>query len=114
MVLLLAARWLYFHAPLPNTYYAKTGGGLLQLRAGFDYAAANWGLWLPGLLAAPMAVRRDRRYLSLALVALALTLSVILEGGDQFGLARFLLTDPYELISTNEYKLLINGEKRIL
>ncbi len=91
MVVLLAVRWLYFHAPLPNTYYAKTGGGLLQLRAGLAYAAANWGLWLPGVAAVPFVLRRERRYVPLALAAVALTLAVVLEGGDQFGRARFFL-----------------------
>lgn len=88
---LFAGRWLYFHAPLPNTYYAKTGGGLLQLRAGLAYAAANWALWLPGLLAGVWVVRKDRRYLAALLTAATLTLAIVLEGGDQFARARFFL-----------------------
>jgi hypothetical protein len=89
--LLFMARWVYFHALLPNTYYAKTGGGLLQLRAGLAYASSNWWAWLPGLAVAPLVLRKNRRYLPLVLVAVALTFAIVLEGGDQFGRARFFL-----------------------
>ncbi len=91
MAVLLAGRWLTFHAPLPNTYYAKTGGGLLQLLAGIRYAAVHWALWLPGLLAAPFLVRKQRRFLPAIVTAAVLTLALIVEGGDQFGRARFFL-----------------------
>ncbi len=88
---LLAARWLYFHAPLPNTYYAKTGGGLLQLRAGVAYAMSNWALWLPGIAVAPFVARQRRRYGPVIVTAVVLALAIIAEGGDQFGRARFFL-----------------------
>jgi arabinofuranosyltransferase len=31
-------RWNYFHYPLPNTFYAKTGGGLAQVLRGVHYS----------------------------------------------------------------------------
>ncbi len=32
------ARWIYFGWPLPNTFYAKTGGGILAWQEGLRYA----------------------------------------------------------------------------
>ena len=36
----LVWRWFTFGYLFPNTYYAKTGGGLAQLRGGLDYVVA--------------------------------------------------------------------------
>jgi len=49
-----AWRWSYFGYPLPNTFYAKTGGGTEQYQRGASYAL-QFGLhyivpWLPALL----------------------------------------------------------------
>jgi len=94
LALLLAWRWVYFGSLLPNTYFAKTGGGMFQLLGGLRYALFWWDLWLPGVLAglAILASRRAPTCRRLALGLLLLTTAaVVLEGGDHFGMGRFLL-----------------------
>ena len=109
---LLVFRRAYFGAWLPNTYWAKTGGGPAgQARAGIGYvgdflssfveplggshalAFSPWSAPLGGVLvAAALAwglLHPQRRVL--ALVVLALLLAVVLEGGDWMPLHRFLV-----------------------
>lgn len=96
-----AWRWSYFGYPLPNTYYAKTGGGLEQAERGARYAGyflLHFGLpWLPALALALPRVRIDgawrRRPLLPACAALSLvwTASVVALGGDYMAFYRFFV-----------------------
>lgn len=104
-------RWLALGYAWPNTYYAKTGGEIVQLRGGLDYVAASvpalfqlgplsdrWPV-LATLLPAFVVVlvgmglflsprRRDYGYLTALLLGMALI--VVVNGGDHFARARFL------------------------
>ncbi len=101
----LVFRRLYFGDWLPNTYYAKTGFGLMQnLHDGRVYTLAFLSSLAPGfgreglaticvgvglllaLLAFALPLQRAR---SAALVVGALALAVLLEGGDWMVLHRF-------------------------
>lgn len=103
----LAFRWLYFGDWLPNTYYAKAGGGLaVTLAAGLGYGAAFLADWVPGfgargaapaalgalvagaLLVRGLALPRTR---APAALCSALALAVLLEGGDWMPLSRFFV-----------------------
>lgn len=102
--LYFAWRWSYFGQPLPNTFYAKTGGGFAQGVRGARYAgwfALHYLLpWLPLLV---LAARPPRRRAALAaavrepLLAAAaallgvLGLVVVWEGGDYMALYRFMV-----------------------
>jgi len=91
-------RWSYFGYFLPNTFYAKTGGGLQQIFSGFSYVLKSlrlfYGLgWIPILFVLlffkkNMIRGKSAFVLSLALISLAVT---ILIGGDHFNLGRFVL-----------------------
>jgi len=63
-----AWRMLYYGVPLPNTYYAKTGGGLRMWRQGFDAMGGfvsdpAHALWLTAAVVGLLAglARRDTR-----------------------------------------------------
>jgi hypothetical protein len=77
---------------LPNSYYAKVGGGLAQYERGLRYLmdfAQQYAAWL-GLLAAPALLLQGlRRMASLYVIALlsVWALYVVIVGGD--GLLRF-------------------------
>lgn len=91
---LAAWRAVYFHSLLPNTYYAKTGGGLRQLLGGLRYLGESWECWLPGIVAGVflLSSERLRRRSGWVLLFLAtVAAAVAIEGGDQFALGRFLL-----------------------
>ena len=87
----------YFGDVLPNTYYAKSGGGLLALQAGAVYVARffrGYG-WINLLLiAAPLALVRSALnvrtlYLLLCIGILALTVARV--GGDYQYFSRYLV-----------------------
>jgi arabinofuranosyltransferase len=62
--LYFAWRWSYFGYPLPNTYYAKTGGGLVQAGRGLRYAIfflRDFGLPFSLLLALALLPRSGAR-----------------------------------------------------
>ncbi|MEI7646113.1 MAG: hypothetical protein WCJ55_17735 [Chloroflexales bacterium] len=91
-------RLSYYGDPLPNTFYAKTGGGLRQVLRGLEYAG-GFALTLGGpLLLLPLlpwlrgwraAMRSWRGYLlPLALVYSAYIVAV---GGDHFRGERFFV-----------------------
>lgn len=104
-------QWATFGYPFPNTYYAKTGGGMMQVAGGLAYVrkaltelfaiGANGWDGLPLLLAALVGatlvagwftLRQHRtQYAFLSLLLLALLASTALAGGDHFPLARFLM-----------------------
>lgn len=91
-------RWSYFGYFLPNTFYAKTGGGLQQITGGFLYVLKSlrlfYGLgWIPLVFVMfffkkNMFTGKAGFVLSFALISLATT---ILIGGDHFNYGRFVL-----------------------
>ena len=105
MVSLILFRLVYFGDWLPNTYYAKTGAGLVeQARVGGLYTlsfldtlfpgadpATGWAVAVKAVLLASCVVygltRRSLRFASF--LCLALTAAVLLEGGDWMDLHRF-------------------------
>ena len=102
---LLAFRRLYFGDWLPNTFYARTGGGftdslhdgrvytlgfLSSLAPGFGYHDTFTGAIGVGILLGILAFGLPRpRLRPAALLVLALGLAVLLEGGDWMVLFRF-------------------------
>jgi hypothetical protein len=100
-------RWHYFGYFMPNTYYAKVGGGGALFRSGFTYVmrsavSAVLPLVLVGLAA--WRVRHWRNWprwlwLALGLVGI-LTLYTISVGGDYFPFQRFLLPSyPFTVLA---------------
>jgi hypothetical protein len=91
-------RWIYFGFFFPNTYYAKTGGGLAQILNGVDYTfnslkaiyGSGWILILfVFCFIKPGKIKAAEIYLfSLATVQL---ISTILLGGDHFYPGRFII-----------------------
>jgi hypothetical protein len=87
-------RLAYYGYPLPNTFYAKVGGGVAALGAGVDYLAAflgpGGGAVLGALAALGIAADRAHRALWLTLVGLVAAY-VVWVGGDVFPMHRFLV-----------------------
>lgn len=100
-IVLTALRMVYFGAPLPNTFFAKTGGGGLQALRGavyLGYFAFHFLLpLLPiGVLAWSRAGKRHEGTRRLASVGLQLwcacyVLYVVAVGGDYMAMYRFLV-----------------------
>ena len=106
-------RWSYFGHPFPNTYYAKTGGGVAQLYGGIDYLQSSvpqlfetgflsdllspLALLLPVALAILIAIgfllwpRPKTDYAYLSLLILGMLFVVMVNGGDHFSRARFIV-----------------------
>ena len=103
-------RWRYFGFPFPNTYYTKTGGGLVQLQGGLFYLYDSWRFAFGGnaglLFALGLSLNwRKQTWARLYLLVLTATLLgvVALNGGDHFGGGRFitpLLPWLYALLSS--------------
>jgi arabinofuranosyltransferase len=90
-------KWSYFGYPFPNTYYDKTGGGLIQIAAGISYLWTNLvETFIPsGLLGVIflLTLRKDSRFLEkiyLLIVLLSSWLIVAFNGGDYMLKGRFL------------------------
>ncbi|MFQ3663122.1 MAG: hypothetical protein SNJ69_12100, partial [Chloroflexaceae bacterium] len=91
-------RLAYYGDPLPNTFYAKTGGGLEQIERGLVYAGA-FALTIGGplllVIAAPWLRSWRAALASWRSYALLLTLTysayIILVGGDHFRGERFFV-----------------------
>ncbi|MBK7456314.1 MAG: hypothetical protein IPJ46_22115 [Anaerolineales bacterium] len=90
-------KWSYFGYPFPNTYYAKTGGGLIQIAAGLAYLRTNLiETFIPsGLLMVIFLVtmKKDSYFLEklyLLIVLLSSWLIVAMNGGDYMLKGRFL------------------------
>ena len=91
-------RWSYFGYFFPNTYYAKTGGGLYQITGGFLYSVKALRLfygfgWIPIIIVMiffnkKMFSEKGLFLFSLGLISIATT---ILIGGDHFHFGRFVL-----------------------
>ena len=90
-------KWSYFGYPFPNTYYAKTGGGLIQITAGLSYLWTNLAeTFIPsGILGIffLITLRKDPYFpekLYLLIVLLSSWLIVAMNGGDYMLKGRFL------------------------
>ncbi len=92
-------RWWYFGDPLPNTFYAKTGGGIAQAQRGLEYASLFalhfLSPWI-GVVVLSLASRRSDEETSplirLSLVlAVTWTIYVVLVGGDYMAMYRFFV-----------------------
>lgn len=89
-------RWSFYGSLLPNTYYAKTGGGLLQQVRGLFYVynvIEPFGgilLWcLPLVLLARRDRERDPERLYFALLVASVGAAVVWVGGDHMPMGRF-------------------------
>ncbi len=93
-------RWSYFHYPLPNTFYAKTGGGLAQALRGTHYTAlfvlhfvSPWAAVLALSLVSRAHTRRrpgDLLPLCGAIVVIY-SLYICAVGGDYMAMYRFFV-----------------------
>jgi hypothetical protein len=90
-----AARWTYFGALLPNTYYAKGAftaqhatQGLLYLGRFFSTAPAALAT---SLAAVGLVALRRRRQVAVPMVAVTMVVWVALEGGDGLAMYRFMV-----------------------
>jgi arabinofuranosyltransferase len=91
----LVWKWRYFHAIVPNTFYAKTGPAALMLANGARYVGGfllGYGyLMAAGIaLLGPERARRER-YLPPLLLAAACGIDVLVLGGDWMPDYRLLL-----------------------
>ena len=109
-----AWRYATFGYPLPNTFYAKTGGGPAQYWRGFVYLAyfglhylAPWTPWMvlfawhaserfrfPGISIAAASVRTDQRVAGLVITGTVIASYlgyVMLVGGDYMAMYRFIV-----------------------
>ena len=96
-------QWSTFGWPFPNTYYAKTGGGWLQMANGVGYVMNNGLAFLFPAVAIPlvllfMRVRRGGIPRSLGfghayigVLSLVLLCVVAFNGGDNFPFGRFIV-----------------------
>ena len=97
----LVFRLLTYHAWLPHTFHAKTGGGWDQVLRGLLYVGSGWLHFLPWVLLAILALLapgtlrqerpRQRAIVLTGVVWLAATAGVALEGGDFKPTFRFLV-----------------------
>lgn len=90
-------KWSYFGYPFPNTYYNKTGGGWIQIQAGFEYISTNFiEILVPaGLLGVLSLFGIFKRQFSvekvyLLVLFLAFWLIVAVNGGDYMLKGRFI------------------------
>lgn len=90
----LVFRVSYYGALFPNSYYAKTGGGLKQVIVGLRYAnqffSANGGYLLLPLLSIPLILRRTKLY-SLYPFLIAYVFFIVYVGGDHMYDFRFFV-----------------------
>ncbi|MFT5441534.1 MAG: arabinofuranosyltransferase [Myxococcota bacterium] len=95
-------RWNYFQYPLPNTFYAKTGGGLAQAMRGAQYSGlfalhfvSPWLLAMLLPLALPRdAARKATRHLLLPLsatIVVVYSVYICAVGGDYMAMYRFFV-----------------------
>jgi arabinofuranosyltransferase len=114
-------KWSYFGYPFPNTYYAKTGGGLIQITAGLSYLWTNLAeTFIPsGLLGIIFLItlRKDSYFLEklyLLIVLLSSWLIVAMNGGDYMLKGRFItptLPILYALIGLGISQLTDRGSR---
>lgn len=90
-------RWYHFGYLFPNTYYAKTGGGVVQIHGGFEYLLTSINHLFGGttiILASTLLFVKwpyswERIYLGVIVVTIWVV--TILNGGDHFQFDRFLV-----------------------
>ncbi len=91
----LGWRWSYYGALLPNTYYAKSWGGLtLMLRAlryGYEFLMVNGGPLLVMLVAAAIGLGGARRVRPLLAILAANAVFVLRSGDDWMPMHRFFV-----------------------
>lgn len=91
-------RWIYFGQFLPNTFYAKTGGGLAQVIGGLDYTIISlrrffgfgWFIIFLILLAFRFKMLSGKSGFLFGLGTVSV-IATILIGGDHFYGGRFIL-----------------------
>ncbi len=112
----LAWKWSYFHALLPNTFYAKTGPAGLMLSNGARYVsgfALSYGyLFIAGVLLL-RAAGRARESCSLPLLFTAAAgIEVLLLGGDWMPHYRLLLPIlPFVMLAASRGVMAIASRK---
>lgn len=90
---LLVARYAYFHSLVPNTFHAKTGGGLGRIRFGLGYARRFAVSHAALVVACGASLRRDLPPLVVDAIVCGGVWSiwVVWIGGDAFPGFRFFL-----------------------
>jgi arabinofuranosyltransferase len=90
-------KWSYFGYPFPNTYYNKTGGGWIQIQAGFEYILTNFiEILVPaGVLGVSFIFGIFKRQFNpektyLLVLFLAFWFIVAINGGDYMLKGRFI------------------------
>jgi hypothetical protein len=103
---LLAGRWLYYHAPFPNTYYAKATGALAQrLELGWSYAR-HTALAALVIGAFALARRDEKRWMRVAVVGIAGALvAVAIGGGGDWMFHERLLVPVFPLLAATVVSL---------
>ena len=90
-----AWRWNYYGDLVPNTFYAKVGGGAAQWKRGIDYVVDyvwTYGAWLPLLAAWGAWSGRGEPLLRLSAGFLAAGLFYVVSvGGESLGFYRFMV-----------------------
>lgn len=94
---LLYLRFWYYGEILPNTYYAKTGGGVELISRGFNYylehlADSAWYVIIPLVLFGLWTYRSNSQVRIVVIAYLLLLSPCILVGGDGLGMFRFLIS----------------------
>jgi len=87
-------KFIYYGNILPNTFYAKTGGGVFRIWRGAAYITHGWG-WpelILGflLLCAVLWKNKSRELRAASFTGLAFILYILWVGGDSLGPDRFL------------------------
>jgi hypothetical protein len=92
-VALFTSRYLYYGMWFPNTFYAKTGGGLETIGRGLvylrQYAADHEGLVLMSLPLVYASLAGNAKQRCLAFAATGLWLATVVVGGDGLPMYRF-------------------------
>jgi arabinofuranosyltransferase len=88
----------YFGVLFPNSYYAKVGGGIYQFKGGVAYLFIHgkklfnkgWYLLIP-IMAFFVFEKKSYKHLFLLGLTIISVLITVLDGGDHFDYARFLI-----------------------
>jgi arabinofuranosyltransferase len=88
----------YFGVLFPNSYYAKVGGGIYQFQGGVSYLfihgkklfSKGWFILIP-IMALFIFEKKKKEQVFLFGLAIISVLITVLDGGDHFDYARFLI-----------------------
>jgi hypothetical protein len=88
----------YFRVLFPNSYYAKVGGGIYQIKGGISYLfiqgkklfSKGWFILIP-IMALFIFEKKNHKQVFLLGLGLLSVLVTVLNGGDHFDYARFLI-----------------------